>query len=598
MLQLFFVNFKTQVRPTTTIKILLIMKPGVKKEVKVVNKPNFKTNPIIELQNNLLKAKTIEEVYRLIPAAIREIIGSGIVITSMLNKKIQAMSIVAYAGVNNTLNKIINLLGADPRKSVYYLKDMTLEEIKLFRSGRLERLDGGLYALSTRKFPKKICTAVETTLGITDVYTMGCIYNSMHFGGLIILTNQDINPYRETIEEIINQASILIQRIAVENDLQVAKERAEESDRLKTAFLQNVSHEIRTPMNSIIGFSSLLKQPKLKDEKRINYASNVINSTNQLLSIVNDILTIASITSKQEKIELSEININRILSELSIVLAGNRTNKDVKLINKTGLSDEQATIICDKTKLSQILTHLISNALKFTSNGYVEYGCQLKNNFLEFYVKDTGIGIYEDKFEKIFNSFYQVDMEVNRTYGGTGLGLTICKEFVTYLGGEIWLESKIGKGSTFYFTIPYQQVLAAPNDQLEILRLNNALTILIAEDEELNFLYIKELLELDNCDILHAKNGSEAVDLFKSTPNIDIILMDIKMPVMEGHVAAKIIKEKKSEVPIIAQTAYALPSEIRKYGDIFDEYMTKPINDKLLIETINKFTKTNILTKN
>ena len=378
-----------------------------------------------------------------------------------------------------------------------------------------------------------------------------------------------------------------------ELELISAKEKAEESEKLKTAFLQNMSHEISTPMNAIVGFSNLLNKSDLTAEERNNFTNIIQNSSKQLLSIVSDILTIASLETKREKVNLEEVSINEIMRNLESVFFQQNQAKGINLSLNIQLDDNSSTIYTDKTKITQILTNLLSNASKFTHQGYIKFGYERKNNFLQFYVQDTGIGIKIDSHQTIFERFRQADSSISNRYGGTGLGLSISKSFCELLGGEIWVESEPEKGSTFYFTIPYSPVASGKSQNVakayNIQPNNNLKTILIVEDEEVNFLYLKELLKHENLFIISANNGQEAVDVCKSNPHIGLILMDIKMPVMDGHTAAKIIKEFRPELPIIAQTAYALKSEIDRFGGIFDEYATKPIDGNKLKILIKKF---------
>jgi len=267
------------------------------------------------------------------------------------------------------------------------------------------------------------------------------------------------------------QAEILLkeknQRIKAQNEdykrlneeLLKAKEKSEESDRLKTAFLQNMSHEIRTPMNAIVGFSSMLEEPDLSPEELKNYLSIIVNSSNQLLSIVTDIITISSIDTKQMSVNVEKVTINNLMDHLLSIFNNQASNINIELIVKKPLPDESSEIYTDQTKLTQILSNLLSNALKFTPHGCIEFGYQLKTNELEFYVKDDGIGIYPDQHEIIFERFRQADLSTTRKYGGSGLGLSISKGFVELLGGKIWLESEPDKGSTFFFTIPYNTMV-------------------------------------------------------------------------------------------------------------------------------------------
>lgn len=242
-------------------------------------------------------------------------------------------------------------------------------------------------------------------------------------------------------------------RKETEKELIAAKEKAEEGDRLKTAFLHNVSHEIRTPMNAIIGFSTLLNEQGLSDQERYQYAGLISQSSNQLLSIINDIVDIANIESGQAKPNITEMNINSALRSLNEQFSYKKSNIEINLL--TNLPDYESVIMTDNTKVIQVLSNLISNALKFTEKGSIEFGYELKNGFLEFFVNDTGIGIPGEHMGKIFDRFYQVDGSGARQYGGTGLGLSICRAYIGLLGGMIWANSEPGKGTSFRFTIPY-----------------------------------------------------------------------------------------------------------------------------------------------
>ena len=382
-----------------------------------------------------------------------------------------------------------------------------------------------------------------------------------------------------------------------EEELLKAKAKAEESDSLKTAFLQNISHEIRTPMNAIAGFAGMLDKPELSEEKRRGFISIIQNSSNQLLSVVADILAISSLETKQEKVNVSAVCISSIIDELLSIFMPQVVSQKVSLLAKQGLPVKESEIYTDKTKLTQILSNLIANALKFTHEGFIEFGYELKvekggASILEFFVKDSGIGIRPELQEKIFDRFRQADLSISKKYGGAGLGLSISKGFVELLGGEIRVNSEPEKGSAFYFTIPYKQVMEIDKPDISGCVKGNSKTILVAEDEEFNFFLIEELLSDLDVTLIHAKDGIEVIEMFKKNPEICLILMDIKMPKKDGHAAAKEIKLLCPEVPIIAQSAYALESEIEKYsGNCFDNYITKPINSKKLVELVKGYLK-------
>jgi signal transduction histidine kinase len=267
---------------------------------------------------------------------------------------------------------------------------------------------------------------------------------------LIRNNNDEVQFFLVMIEDI-------TLRKQTETELIAAKEKAEENDRLKTAFLHNISHEIRTPMNAIIGFSTLLGEPDLEKNDQQQYVDIIGKSSNQLLSIINDIVDIANVESGQAKMNFKTVNLNSMLQSLSKQFSYKGREQNIPINVRLGLPDEEAVINTDATKLIQILSNLINNALKFTRQGNIDFGYILKDDYLEFTVSDTGIGIPAHHLDRIFDRFYQVSGTVSRQYGGTGLGLSICKAYVELFGGKIWVESKEGEGTSFYFNIPYNR---------------------------------------------------------------------------------------------------------------------------------------------
>jgi PAS domain S-box-containing protein len=404
-------------------------------------------------------------------------------------------------------------------------------------------------------------------------------------------------PLRDAKGKIVGTFGIsrdITGRKRVEDELVKAKEKAEESDRLKTSFLQNISHEIRTPLNAIVGFSEFLKDPALIPDKRRHFTDIIIKSSYQLLSIISDIISIATLEAGQEKINTKELNINvlcRLIYEQFNSLAQGQNNT---LLYKTTIADNEALIISDETKLTQILSNLVGNALKFTKQGNIEFGYKIKDNFLEFYTRDTGIGIASDMHEEIFKRFRQVEINANQHFGGSGLGLSISKAYVELLGGKIWLTSEPGKGSVFYFTIPLISVNPNPIEDTPAVNgsgtaFKKPKTFLIAEDEDSNFLLLVEMISEMKINIVRAVNGIEAVEICRSGP-IDLVLMDIKMPEMDGCEATKLIRNFLPGIPIIAQTAYALSEEReRAFQAGCDDYVTKPIRKEDIIALIRNY---------
>lgn len=370
-----------------------------------------------------------------------------------------------------------------------------------------------------------------------------------------------------------------------------AKKQAEESDRLKTAFLNNISHEVRTPMNGIVGFAEILNKSHLSPEKQKYYTSLITQSVEQLLQIVTDIVTVSKIQTNQEQLFEKEINLNDLMTEIyHIYLPLTEKNTQVKIDMAAGFDDNNAQVVTDRGKLQTILNCLINNAIKFTDSGSIKFGYKPDNQQLQFFVSDTGIGIAPADHEKIFEQFWQTEKGFSRQYGGTGLGLTIAKKYVEMLGGKIWLESELQKGTTFYFTIPYQtnkqKVYAEPQNKPESHWENR--TILVAEDEAINFAYLEEILLEKGAKVLHASNGAEAVNLCNEQ-NVDLVLMDLKMPVMDGYEASRRIKASCPDIPIVVQTAYAFPEDEERILQIgCNDMVTKPITKRQLEKIIER----------
>jgi PAS domain S-box-containing protein len=385
-------------------------------------------------------------------------------------------------------------------------------------------------------------------------------------------------------------------RKKAEFELLNAKERAEESDRLKTAFLQNLSHEIRTPMNAIMGFSDLLFVNANNPTKLKQFTDIINQRCNDLLDIINDILDISKIESGQLSVNNEQCNLVDLFNELTPFFTEyqKRINKQhIKFSLEAHFDTSGTIIITDKIKLKQIFINLISNAFKFTDEGKIEGGCRYdENHNLLFYVSDTGIGIPSDKHQFIFERFTQLQQVAKMNIGGTGLGLPIVKALINLLGGEIFLESEVGKGSTFSFTIPYKAAQLLPHQTSIDESINEksffGKTILIVEDDPYNAVYIQEALLGKGLNILLAENGKQAIEISVSQP-IDIVLMDIRLPDINGYEATRQIRHHKPHLKIIAQTAYAASDEKQKAFDVgCIDYISKPTKQDALLTMLNK----------
>jgi PAS domain S-box-containing protein len=405
------------------------------------------------------------------------------------------------------------------------------------------------------------------------------VYNSKEEVFEIIVLSFDVTSIKESERELLK-----------------AKEKAEESDRLKTAFLHNLSHEIRTPMNAIMGFSGLLIE-NYNNKPKLEKFSEIINQRcKDLLEIINDILDIAKIESGQLPLNMEECYLHELFSELTSLFSEHQKRIDkqqIKLKLHAFCDSTENAIITDKVKLKQIFINLIDNAFKFTENGIIKAGCRYDGNHnLIFYVSDTGIGIPPDKHNEIFERFIQLEQEKINTYGGTGLGLSIVKGLINLLGGNIWLESEPGIGTTFYFSFPYT-IFQSAKPNMVLIEQNQEYnftgqTILVVEDDIYNMEYIREILHKTKLNILHTEFGQKAISLVTSH-SIDLILMDIRLSDINGYEVINQMIQCKPEIKIIAQTAYASHDDRQKaFNAGCVDYISKPLKRDLLLPMIYK----------
>ncbi len=401
-----------------------------------------------------------------------------------------------------------------------------------------------------------------------------------------------------TLAGVLGVGHDITERQRMEAELVGAKVQAEESDRLKSAFLANMSHEIRTPMNGILGFTELLKDPDLTGEEQKTFIGIIEKSGERLLNIINDIVSISKVESGQMEVYPSQTNVNEQLEFIYTFFKPEVEHKGLKFILKNKVPEKEAVVKTDREKVYAILTNLVNNAVKFTEQGFIEIGCEKKGAFLEFFVRDTGKGIRVEMKEIIFQRFVQGEGSLNRIYEGAGLGLSISKAYVEMLGGKIWVESEAGKGSAFYFTIPCDEELQVVNLSTsvdvrddEVVEIHD-LKILIVDDDETSVLLITKALKKMIKAPLLANTGVEAVDACRKNPGIDLVMMDIRMPVMDGYEATTQIRKFNKDVIIIAQTAYAMPGDKEKALEAgCNDYTTKPIDILALKRLIQKHFK-------
>jgi hypothetical protein len=393
------------------------------------------------------------------------------------------------------------------------------------------------------------------------------------------------------------------QQKSAEQELIIAKEKAEESDRLKSAFLANISHEIRTPMNGILGFAELLKEPGLSGEEQQAYIRVIEKSGSRMLNTINQIVDISKIVAGQVEVVVSNINVNQRIKEICAGFEADAIEKGLKIKFDSSLENETSFLKTDPEKLTAIFTNILQNAIKYTFSGYIEVGYQKNENNLEFFVKDTGIGIAKERQTAIFERFVQADIEDRKALQGAGLGLAISKAYVEMLGGKIWVVSDPegeheATGSTFHFNLPLDnEPKLVTENQYTITKAGNdtmikPLKILIAEDEESSGILIEMMVKQFSNEIIKVTTGTEAVAVCRENPDIDLVLMDIKLPNLNGYEATRRIREFNSNVIIIAQTAFALLGDREKAITAgCNNYITKPIKKANLIQLLQIYFK-------
>lgn len=491
-----------------------------------------------------------------------------------------------------------------------------LDLVPIARETLVDILPDGIIALDSQNRIQDINRAAISFMGIKNKNIIGSPITSAEASATQLLNavidksrlfqiesgcNGETRTFHVIKNDLKNQPGsrlIIISDITAvkktEKDLIKAKDHAEESDRLKSAFLANMSHEIRTPMNGILGFTELLKMADISTEQQQSYLDIIKKGGERMLNIINDIIDISKIESGQMQLYIARTNINEQIDSISSFFMPEAQAKGIHLLYKTTLPDDESVIRTDPDKVYAILTNLVKNAIKFTRSGFIEYGYEKKDGFLEFYVKDTGIGIHTDQHDFIFERFRQGSDSLTRNYEGTGLGLSISKAYVQMLGGKIWFESEFGKGSVFNFNIPYDSL----RDSSPVIETSadlhdghkiKPLFILLAEDDKPSELLITRLVGQYCSKLIKVTSGPEAVEACRKNPGIDLILMDIKLPDIDGYEATRQIRQFNKDVIIIAQTAFGLMGEKEKAVLAgCNEYISKPINRNVFLGLLKK----------
>jgi PAS domain S-box-containing protein len=545
---------------------------------------------------NIIKAATrtdsISELIKIIKDEIGHLIDTSNFFVGLYNKETDSFHCPYYADTKdkfenfaaaNTLSKYV----IDTKKPLFADKKT---KQKLKAEGKI----------------KTIGTEASTWLGVPLIVNNEAIgvyvvqsYDSTEFTKtdirLLEIIAEQISTaiHKKQIEENIKEQNRILEEI--NKQLLIEKEKAEASEKLTNAFLANMSHEIRTPMNGIIGFTQLLQAPEINDDERIDYAKVIEQSGTRLLNIINELIDISKIQANKMTVKKSTYRLNHQLEEIYRLFKIEAESKLLELNYEVNYSGQYLDIFTDSDKLQAILTNLIKNAIKYTKKGKIDFGYNITKDGLEFFVEDTGIGIPKDRQDAIFDRFVQADLEDRAVYEGAGLGLSIALAYANMLGGNITLESEVGKGSKFIVSLPMDipdeiyfkaidRKINKPNNN------NSLINTLIIDDERFSYLYLSVALG-DVCEPMHyAQNAEEALEIFELNTDIKLILMDIKLPGMNGYELTKIIKEKNPEIIIIAQTAFALEEDREKALQAgCDEYISKPVNHKKLIKIINKF---------
>lgn len=374
-------------------------------------------------------------------------------------------------------------------------------------------------------------------------------------------------------------------------ELIAAKEKAEASDKLKSAFINNISHEIRTPLNGILGFGQILTEEDLTQQEREAYSDMLNQSSMRLINTVTNIMDIAMLSSGNQKVFVNEFDPQKTIHDVISKFTVPCKEKGIELSLLPSSLDSSIKLKTDNDLFGKILFQLVDNAVKFTHEGTINIGVEEHPNELHFFVKDTGIGISEEKQQQVFDSFIQEDNATTRKYEGNGIGLSIAKGFTELLNGKIWLLSEKGKGSTFYFSVPYDNQKIEPETQTQPMNAKKPQrTLLIAEDDEANFMLLRAILNTTNVTIIRAENGSRAIALAEQHPEIGIILMDMKMPEIDGFEATKQIRVFRPDLPIIALTAYS-GSEDKElaFESGCNDFLTKPIRKEFLLRKLEEY---------
>jgi signal transduction histidine kinase len=570
----------------------------------------------------LLNTKPVETISELSKEEIREIFHELTVHQIELEIQYEELK-NARSETEKTIEKYTELFDFGPSGYFRLSKDGDILELNLYGANLLGKTRSQLLnsrfalfiASETRQifnnffkevFDHRVKQTCELALSIVQGEQIHILLSGIVIenGEQCFLNVVDITHLKST-EDALKAANVDLAFQNKEKEIQAieliaALKMAEESDRLKTIFLANMSHEIRTPLNGILGFADLLKKRLRGDIEGLKYINIIEKSGKRLLNIINALIEISKIESGVSKIVISSCNIDEQLDFTLSFFKPEAEKKGLKIFLHSGLTVNEAIINSDREKIFAVLFNLVKNAIKYTDTGTIDFGCNIrsegKQKQLFFYVKDTGIGIAPENHQKIFERFSQVDDNHLKYCEGAGLGLALVKAYVQMLGGKYGLESEMGKGSTFYFTLPFNgstEVMTSMDDidsKPEIAVLNKKLKILIVEDDKNSELLMTLILKNDVKELLFAKSGLDAIGKCQDNPDIDLVLMDIRMTGMSGIESTKVIRQFNKDVVIIAQTDFAYSNDkVMAFEAGFNDYIEKPLNRNIFFEVINKY---------
>ncbi|MFO7658417.1 MAG: PAS domain S-box protein [Bacteroidales bacterium] len=545
---------------------------------------------------DLLGISSKEDIFLYIGVKLLQFLENAIIIVSSYVEEKNVFRIECFTGPDG-INKLIPRYFGKDLVGLTFPNNKKLSDLSTAGSVMTIKDNQEIFKFKGIDYEDFIETLDK--LQVHKIYNISLARHNKLLGNITILTlNKTIIKFKHIIETFVHQVAVALHRSQLEYELVKAKEKAEESDKLKTAFLANMSHEIRTPMNGILGFAEMLNDELLSAGNRKKYLEIIHSNGKMLINLIDDIIDFAKIEAGQINVVPRDFSLNTLLSQIHSSFLTEQLKKDssmVKLRVKKALTSEDSYINTDPNRLRQILTNLIGNSFKFTDEGFIEFGYKkTKKNYLHFFVKDTGIGIPKDKLEVIFDRFIQADSSSTRKYGGSGLGLAISKGFVELLGGEMWAESEENIGSTFHFTIPFVAAKKVGDENIAKRRPKKnydweGKVFLVAEDDKFSYKFLESFLKQTKAEVLHAFDGKEAIAICMKN-NIDLVLMDIQMPEMNGLQATEVIKKFNKNLPIIAQTANAITEEKQKCFEAgCDDFVTKPVNIAELYNKIDKW---------